>query len=220
LGDLHHDRAVRDEQIGRRRPAINAGVGDDGEEDIGQLLRAAVGEATGLRGKRPVRVDIVSPALDSSGRPAEELLAGEKLGHFFGFVDKRFRQNDFTVGYRNMRTFLLNTLPDYGLGDEVVNAVEVVDAKFDELGWARATFGNADVGDVGVKAKLRLGRLAAHTVHVVWTDVHNWSRGLPVDGIGHGIAATAAAGVKAVGALRRRGDGVGTSAPPAEDARP
>jgi hypothetical protein len=183
LVELHDEHVAINEEIGRRAPgpdtATDALRPADGGDDLADLLRAAIQEATGLGGKRPVKVEIVSPALDHSGLSSEKLLAGERLGHFFGFLDERFRRNDFAVGYRNMRSFLEKTLPKHGAGDGLERALTEVDARFKDLGWPPYDLGGADLDDLGWRDKFRLLRLGGHVGHLVWSDVHNWDRGLP-----------------------------------------
>lgn len=189
---LEDERLARDEDLGRETPTTRAGhprLTATGSDDIAELLRSAIAEATGLRGKRPVKVEIVSPALDTSGRSPEELLAGERLGHFFGFIDRRYRQNDFLVGYRNMQTFLADTLGDYGVGDEVKEALPVVDARVEALRWPHPDLGAADVKDLSLVQKTRLVCLGVHVARIVWNDVRHWDAGLPVNVAGQILGA-------------------------------
>jgi hypothetical protein len=175
IAELDGDHAALNGRLGRSpspRPAANG--------SIAELLRHAVHRATGLSGKRPVKVEVVSPDLDDSGAPADQLLAGERLGHFFGFLDERFRQSDFALRYRNMRAWIKMVLPTYGLDAEVQTALPVVDAAYDSLGWDSVPFGNADFSDLSAAEKLRLLGLAGHIGHVVEYDVRHWHEGIPI----------------------------------------
>ena len=73
-------------------------------------LRRALGLATGLAGKTRVEVEMVSPLLlpevASGKRRAHEVLAGDFLGHFGGFLEERYRSNDFAAGYQSMLAWL------------------------------------------------------------------------------------------------------------------
>lgn len=90
--------------IGERRDRVRALRGE-GEHEREAWLDVLLDEVSGTAGKRPIRVDVVSPALDPSGRPADELLAGDPLGSFFGFALKRARESDFGLGYRHARAW-------------------------------------------------------------------------------------------------------------------
>lgn len=150
------------------------------DSTLEDLLRAAVHGAAGLAGKRPINVEVVSPDLDDSGLPSDELLAGERLSHFFGFVRAAFRQSDFALGYRNMTAFLERGLPRYGLGTEVNAVLPKVKGRYDMLGWDGIRRGNATLRDVTFREKCRVSRLGAHVAWIVRRDVCHWRQGLPV----------------------------------------
>src|SRR5207249_3860108 len=69
------------------------------------LLDFVLDEATGTAGRDIARIEVVSPELDHTGRPASELLAGDPLGHFFGLASVEARRSDFGLGYRNFRAW-------------------------------------------------------------------------------------------------------------------
>jgi predicted acylesterase/phospholipase RssA len=179
LGDLHDRKAALNEAIGRAAPAADTPP-DDAE--LVELLTALVHRATGLEGKRPVRIEVVSPDLDDSGKPADELLAGEKLGHFFGFVDAKFRKSDFALGYRNMTTFLEKSLGKYGVAAEVAAALPEVHRRYQELAWDGERWGGAGWGDLSLVERARLLELGGHVAWLVQDDVRHWDKGLPVEG--------------------------------------
>ncbi|MBI3911728.1 MAG: patatin-like phospholipase family protein [Armatimonadetes bacterium] len=70
------------------------------QQELLLLLTFLVDNMAGLRGKRRVYVARVHP------EDAEQELAGEFLGHFGGFLDRRFREHDFARGARDMHLFL------------------------------------------------------------------------------------------------------------------
>jgi predicted acylesterase/phospholipase RssA len=73
-----------------------------------ELFRRVLTHVTGLASKEPARIDVVSPLLlpEAQGHAVEDLLAGEFLFHFGGFLDERLRWNDFALGYRSMQVWL------------------------------------------------------------------------------------------------------------------
>jgi hypothetical protein len=177
--DYEQRHAVINEVIGRGRPAAaRVAVADD--VSLVDLLVTALGRASGLEGKHTAKVEIVTPDLDPSQRPSEDLLAGEKLGHFFGFTAERFRRSDFALGYRNMTTFLRDDLPKHGVADEIAAALPTVDAAYNTLDWDRYREGDASFASLTWGEKLRLARLGGHIAHVVERDVRHWNDGLPV----------------------------------------
>jgi predicted acylesterase/phospholipase RssA len=80
----------------------------DTDQDI---LDYVLDESTGTAGKEVVQIEVVSPELESGERPVGDLLAGELLGHFFGFTVKKARQSDFGLGYRNFRAWWTSVEP-------------------------------------------------------------------------------------------------------------
>jgi predicted acylesterase/phospholipase RssA len=119
--------------------------------------------AAGLEGKRPVLVEIISPAIDDP-RPAAEQLAGEFLYHFGGFFDIEFRKSDFALGYRNAMTWLWQWLPT-----RVSNPGHVVSAvgsAYDALGWDGIREGQASVSSLSLKEDLQAIGLLTHIARV------------------------------------------------------
>jgi Patatin-like phospholipase len=108
----------------------------------------ALGEATGFRSKQAVEVDVVSPLILGRPEPVEDLLAGDFLFAFGGFLDIRLRKSDFGLGYDSMRKWLgdnLGRLTGSNV-DAVLSAVDSAkraDCQFDpEAGskpWDRVT---------------------------------------------------------------------------------
>jgi hypothetical protein len=71
-----------------------------------EILDYVLDDATGTAGKELVEIEVVSPEVGAGGdRPVGQLLAGELLGHFFGFTLERARRSDFRLGYENLRTW-------------------------------------------------------------------------------------------------------------------
>jgi predicted acylesterase/phospholipase RssA len=177
LEDQHRDKVRVNETIGRRPPSP---LKLPEKAELGELLRLAIHRATGLAGKHPASVEIVSPALDHSGKPAEELLAGERLGHFFGFLGDRFRQNDFALGYRHMMIFLEDALPLHGVGDEVAAVLPDVERGYQALGWSQISEGDATFKALKLAEKLGLVRLGGQVGLIVQNDVRKWNKGRSV----------------------------------------
>ena len=110
--DLKHIRAQRfcfDEHKrdgeDKNKSGENTHHNGDVESAIG-LLKAVLDKVSGTTGKREVRIDLVSPFLLSDIGTPDELLCGEALGHFAGFLSRRFRENDFQVGAECVRKWL------------------------------------------------------------------------------------------------------------------
>jgi hypothetical protein len=130
--------------------------------DATELFRQVLAVATGLGGKQPARIEVVSPLLldEATGRRVEDLLAGEFLLHFGGFLDERLRWHDFALGYRSMQRWLEGL---EGLGVDASDAelarTEVASRYRSEwnTGWGTKSLGSLPWSD-----RLDLARLATH----------------------------------------------------------
>ena len=94
-------RVERDNRPLDRVDEIVEEFGRDLSEDRRAELRERVEDVAGVSGKRHVEIDLISPLVMASetGESVPELLAGEHLGDFSGFLDEELRRSDFTLGY-------------------------------------------------------------------------------------------------------------------------
>jgi hypothetical protein len=106
---------------GARRTALR------GDASATELLRGAIERISGLARKAPVAVDVISPLLlagrdhvDSVG----DLLAGEMMGDFGGFLQADLRRSDFALGYESVLAWAPDGLAARNLprGDAAVAA--------------------------------------------------------------------------------------------------
>jgi predicted acylesterase/phospholipase RssA len=140
--------------------------------DYDTLLDALVGEASGLEGKDPIRVEVVSPSVDPTvTKSPSEQLAGAFFFHFGGFFDERFRQSDFALGFRNMSYWLTNHLPGYLEGVDLSTALAAVHDAYSRLGWGQVDFGGVGLKALSRKEKDELIGLGFHVAHVVEHDI-------------------------------------------------
>ena len=110
--------------------------------DYAATMGALVEAASGLEGRDPVKVEIVSPTLGADpGQSPSSLLAGAFLFHFGGFIDIEFRKSDFALGYRNMTYWLENCLAAHLPGVELGPALSAVSRAYDDWGGTRTGSG-------------------------------------------------------------------------------
>ena len=175
LEQVEQDRETLHRLQGREAPSPLEPAAPAPEDDLGEAFSQLLRLATGLAGKRTVNVGVVSPLIDSGEeRSAEDQLAGEFLFHFGGFVDRRFRQSDFALGYRNMRTWIGRALPPAGI--DPAGSLAVVDARYQKLGWDTVRHGDASLGQLSLHQKGELALLGGHVGHILWHDLRRWSR--------------------------------------------
>jgi hypothetical protein len=142
---------------------------DPPPQDFSELVRKAVRSATGLGGKRRVHIDAISPLM-LSGKP-EDMLAGEFLGHFGGFLDRRLRSHDFALGYRSTMTWLKDDargLQALGVTPDTARAAcKAADDVYEANAATWEThMGAATLGSLGLRARLQVARLAARALRL------------------------------------------------------
>ena len=98
-----------------QRPAT--GRDQTGGPEASRLLHAALERVSGLSGKNPVGIEVISPYLaeGTSGLALGEILAGEFLESFGGFFDEGLRRSDFALGFVCMLNWMSSALEAYGL---------------------------------------------------------------------------------------------------------
>ena len=134
--------------------------------DLATAVSDLLARASGLSGKRPARVEMVSPLLDGDATPVSDRLAGDFLFHFGGFVDEEFRRHDFLVGWSNMRTWLATRADRHGFSP----ALDEVDRRHAALGWTLEEC-NPTLSSLDLHDKWELTRTAGHVGHVIAHDL-------------------------------------------------
>jgi hypothetical protein len=118
--------------------------------------------------------NVISPSLAaSSGLSVDELLAGEFLFHFGGFIDVKFRQSDFRLGWGNVRSWMNEALLGYVDRERLDAALRAVDLGYEGLGWSVPYEGEASWASLSLTEKAELVRLAGHVAHIVERDVRH-----------------------------------------------
>jgi predicted acylesterase/phospholipase RssA len=141
---------------------------------IGETLARALRAASGLAGKQPARVDVISPLLLPEARTLgiDQILSGEVLFHFGGFLDEEMRRNDFDLGYRSTLQWLS---PESGLEEAGLSAdlAERALAAAKEgytpgQGWEKT--GKTTVTSLLAMHPWQTARLAGKVTHVLLHD--------------------------------------------------
>ncbi len=128
-------------------------------------------QAAGLEDKSEVVVHVISPEVDPHiDLSPERQLSGEFLFHFGGFFDEKFRESDFSLGYRNTQYWLERWLAGrFGRAGAMLAAVK---DGFEGLPWSQAIDqGSASVSSLSLSEKLRAVKLFGHIEHVVAHDM-------------------------------------------------
>jgi hypothetical protein len=148
-------------------PALRGFLDDGADPDAGaaDLLGAALAEVAGLAGRREVGSEVISPLrlLDDDGqaqRKVPEVLAGDGVGRFGGFLRPELRHRDFVTGWRSTRAWLPTALRRHGLPDaDVGAALTAVDEHVLPPGYRSTRWSAA-------RARLRLARTGTRAVRI------------------------------------------------------
>jgi predicted acylesterase/phospholipase RssA len=166
--DAHLDQQARDgllallQRIAEHRELHSGAVPDPADDaDAGELVRRVVEHIGGLRGKQPVAVDLISPLLlaKHADSGVTDLLAGEMLGDFGGFLDRDLRRSDFALGYESALAWCPDGLVACGLPDEAVQAAASAIERRRPENWLDVRRGRTGQRDLPWRARLRVARI-------------------------------------------------------------
>src|SRR6266540_75309 len=135
----------------RRKVVVRGITGRALDERLQRLVDAVEGAGTGF--KEVFDVEVVSPELDPSGRSPHDLLAGEKMAHFFGFALVAARESDFGLGYTHFRLWWERSASQPPPGWPALPALGIPPHPLE----AKATGGELGLASLGLWRKLWLG---------------------------------------------------------------
>jgi predicted acylesterase/phospholipase RssA len=162
------------EAIDGERDELRAGAAwkgaPEGDASAAELLRAAIERISGLVRKDPVAIDVISPLLLADRDDVHnvgDLLAGELMGDFGGFLQADLRRSDFALGYESVLTWAPDGLAACDLPEPAVKgAVEAArEARPEE--WQDVRRGEVSGRDLPWRARLRLARFLLRGVRAL-----------------------------------------------------
>jgi predicted acylesterase/phospholipase RssA len=151
------------ERIESERVEQRGENGDDSQalddESVSDLLERAIGEVSGLAGKDPVAVDVISPLLLADHDDVDgvgDLLAGDMLGDFGGFLDAELRRSDFALGYESALAWARDGFAAAEFSNELVASVCEAMERARPEDWEDVRKGEASKRDLPWRARIRL----------------------------------------------------------------
>lgn len=171
---LHDD--LRDIAERNRRMALVDELLDDlradGKlDDDGDLARR-VRFAADVAGQERVDVEIISPLLltddehpDADG--VTDLLAGDFIGAFGGFLSREVRRNDYALGWTATERWCRDALRPHGIADATLDQVQAELEDRRPIGWRRARRDGDGVDQLGIRGRWQLFLLALQTGRVL-----------------------------------------------------
>lgn len=141
-----------------------------------ELLREVVAQIAGIAGKERIALEVVSPLLlpEAESTPVAQLLAGEFLFHFGGFLSHELRRSDFDLGYRSTLEWLrAGGLRENGLSAELEQ--QALDRAEDSYrpGQRWQSYGRTAFQDLPARERLALVSVFAHIARVVAHDLRH-----------------------------------------------
>jgi predicted acylesterase/phospholipase RssA len=132
-------------------------------------LLEQLAEMADLRGKQRIGVEMITPLLlaDDDEQGVTDLLAGDFIGAFGGFLDRRIRRNDFALGWACTTRWVGERLGRYGADDDVCD--DVLSALDEEAmdDWADARLSADGIGQLDRVGQWQLFLLAVRTGRVL-----------------------------------------------------
>ena len=155
------ERVAHDRRTLRGHPFSEPADRQDDDAPVIELLRRVIKDIGGLRGKRRVAVDVISPLLvaKQADTRVAELLAGELLGDFGGFLDQDLRRSDFALGYESTLAWCPDGLGACDLPDAAVQAATAAIEQRRPETWQEVRSGRTEQRDLPLRARLRLARI-------------------------------------------------------------
>jgi Patatin-like phospholipase len=146
------------------------------DKPVGELLRDAVARIAGVAGKERIALEVVSPLVlpEAATAAVSQMLAGEFLFHFGGFLTEALRRSDFDLGYRSTLEWLrAGGLRERGLPEDLAapalgRAEHAYQPRQDWRAYGRWGF-----ADLPLQERLALMPVFAHIARVVVHDLRH-----------------------------------------------
>ena len=134
-----------------------------------ELLSRAIADVAGLGAKQIQSIDLISPLLIAarSEEDVSQLLAGELMGDFGGFLDRELRESDFALGYESTYCWASEGLERCGLSSEIANGAAEAIQRARPVSWEDVRVGRNTERDLPWRARLRLAQFLLRTVRAL-----------------------------------------------------
>ena len=141
-----------------------------------ELLRDVVAQIAGVAGKERIALEVVSPLVlpEAQTIPVAQMLAGEFLFHFGGFLSHALRESDFDLGYRSTLEWLRGGgLSENGFPDELEQEALARAEEAHRPGRQWRAYGRTAFQDLPARERLALVSVFAHIARVVAHDLRH-----------------------------------------------
>jgi hypothetical protein len=162
-------RVERDnDRLDRVGEIVDSFAGSLSDEETARL-REQIEEVAGVGGKRHVELDLISPLVlaHETGDNVADLLAGEHLGDFSGFLEEDLRRSDFALGYECALVWARDALPTFDLDEGVVEKSIAAIEDCRRYDWEEVRRGETETGDISLRGRLGLAKMAARALRAL-----------------------------------------------------
>jgi predicted acylesterase/phospholipase RssA len=177
IAKLERDRA----ETSPSRTSVQNLVGPEAKA-LEQLVGSAIAEVADLTNKESVDMNVITPRVLAGGDAGEEvpqLLAGDLLADFGGFLDRDVRESDFLLGYASAQGWLADGLRDTGFDETALTSMaKEVEAR-SPGDWRASNVGLVKLKELPLSARVELARLGWHAVRALAEDVSHVSSAGP-----------------------------------------
>lgn len=143
---------------------LRSSLGEEAEK-----LASDIAELAGIDGKERVRIAVISPLLHASDHDAGvgDLLTGDFIGAFGGFLDQSIRRSDFALGWSCTRAWVDQSLEQTGIDRHIVDAILGDIDEASKLSLDDVVVSDQSGGKLSWSGRWRLVALAARVGHVL-----------------------------------------------------
>jgi predicted acylesterase/phospholipase RssA len=153
---------------------------EDRASSIEQALHSAICHVGDLVNKEVVDVNVVSPRTLFEGKDesqeVSDLLAGDFMGDFGGFLNRDIRESDFLLGYASTEAWLPDGLQDAGFDRGAIESMADEVRSRQPGDWRAANQGRARSRDLPRSARIDQARLLWDAMRALGADAVDFAR--------------------------------------------
>ncbi len=140
---------------------------ENGVSGVADPVLAALHAAVDLESTRPVSADVIHPRLVVEDGYVPQLLAGELLGDFAGFLSRELRESDFALGFAAGKRWWEIILPEHHWEPELAAVRDHLDATGPPP-WRPVNRGATTLSDLPWRARFGLAKVAARAIRALF----------------------------------------------------
>lgn len=141
------------------------------DEDDRADLRRRLAEAAGVTGKERVDVEMISPLLlATEDHGVADLLAGDFIGAFGGFLSRQIRRSDYQLGWRASAAWIPDALVRHGCRPDEVDHVQQAMTEFFDNDLDDVFVEEDGTAALTTRERLQLAALAATTGYQLFRE--------------------------------------------------